>query len=105
MENTFKKGQVKVLVYKEKEGSTWYASALELDLTIDSDDRSVALFELHEAIKNYIQSAEEIGDISLLNQEPDPELLSLWGGHISNSSEPIESPYTSFSASVETLEV
>lgn len=103
MENTFNKGQVKVLVYQEKESGTWYASALEFNLTVDSDDKSVALFELHNAITSYIESAEEIGDVRLLNQDPDPELLQLWNSRISNTPEPIESPYISFSASVETL--
>lgn len=103
--NTFNHGQLKILVYKEKKNEVWYATALELNLTVDSHDRFLAMIELQQAIADYVQSAQEIGDTSLLNQEPDPELLALWQAGISSSPSVIESPYIPFSASVEKLGV
>ncbi len=102
MKNTFTKGQVKVLVYKEKEGNVWYATALEFNLTVDGDDKSTVLIELQQAIIDYMQSAREVGDDALLNQDPDPELLAIWEASVySKASAP--SPYTPAFAGVEQI--
>ena len=105
MKNTFKNGQVKVLVYRERDTNIWYASALEFNLTIDGDDRSAVLIELQTAINDYIASAREIGDESLLNQDPDPELIDLWNANLLPTGMPSEivSPYVTAFAGVETL--
>jgi hypothetical protein len=102
MKNTFTNGQVRVLVYQEKGTSAWYATALELNLTIDGDDRTVVQIELQQAIVDYIHSAQQIGDVSLLNQEPDPELLALWQANIAEQ-QSIASPYVAAFAGVERL--
>lgn len=103
--NTFERGQVKILVYRDNTEGVWYASALEFNLTIDGDDKNTVLLELDRAIKDYVTSAREIGDSNLLNQEPDPELLNLWEMRIQNRQEEIFSPYTPFLAATETLRI
>ncbi len=106
MKNTFTHGQIKVLIYKERESDVWYASALEFNLTVDGNDRSAVFVELDQAIRDYIQSAREIGDVSILNQEPDPELAAMWNANIQNTpetNESVTSPYITAFAGVETL--
>jgi hypothetical protein len=101
MKNTFSQGSIRVLIYKEKDQDIWYASALEFNLTVDGNDKSMVFLEIQQAIHDYVASAKEIGDVSLLNQDPDPELLVLWDMGISAQISPIASPYVTFSASVE----
>ena len=105
MKNTFSHGQIKVLVYKERESDIWYASALEFNLTIDGTDKTAVFVELDSAIKEYLQSAQEIGDMSLLNQEPDPELLAMWNANIGITpmQDSVASPYIASFAGTETL--
>lgn len=103
MENTFEKGQIKILVYRDKTEGVWYGTALEFNLTIDEEDKNTVLFELDRAIKDYLTSARSIGDVNLLNQEPDPELLKLWQARIENRPEDIESPYATHFAGSEEL--
>lgn len=105
MLNTFENGQLRVLVYKEKDNDVWYATALELNLTVDSVDKASVTLELYQAIGDYIQSAKEVGDETLLNQVPDPEIVALWKQRISNEVPLVGSPYIPFSASVEKLGV
>lgn len=100
--NTFDLGQVRVLVYRDEAEDVWYASALELNLTIDGTDKNAVFLELNHAIAEYHRSAEEIGDVALLNQTPDPELVALWDACIQNT--PIVSPYTSYFAGRESLQ-
>ena len=107
MKNTFEQGKIKVLVYKERENDIWYATALEFNLTIDGTDKSAVFVELDQSVRDYLVSAKDIGDVSLLNQEPDPELLSMWNANIKNSSEEEKteapSPYITAFAGLETL--
>ncbi len=72
--NTFENGQVKILVYRDNVEGIWYGSILEFNLTIDGDDKNTVMLELDRAMKEYIQSAWEIGSVDPLNQLPDPEL-------------------------------
>lgn len=103
--NTFEKGQIKILVYRDDAEAVWYATALELNLTIDGDDKNSVILELDRAITEYVDSARVIGSVSLLNQSPDPELLALWQAKISSVSEDadISSPYTIHLAATESL--
>lgn len=101
--NTFGRGQVKILVYRDNAEGVWYASALEFNLTVDGDDKTTVLLELNRAISEYIKSAQEIGSVELLNQEPDAELLSLWQAHTENRQSEITSPYTPYLAATETI--
>jgi hypothetical protein len=104
MTNTFAKGRVRVLVYKERDQDIWYATVLEFNLTVDGHDKSEVIIEIQQAIKDYAASARELNDERLLNQDPDPELLLLWNSATSpQGSELIKSPYIPFSASVESL--
>lgn len=91
--NTFDSGQVKVLIYRDKVEDIWYGTALEFNLTIDGDDKSTVLLELDRSIKEYVQSARELNAAELLNQEPDPELLTLWQTQIENKPSSVASPY------------
>lgn len=101
--NTFEKGQVKVLIYRDESEDVWYGSALEFNLTIDGTDRTAVALELDHAIREYIISAREINDVSLLNQEIDPELAALWESRINNTESSVQSPYTPYLAGIETL--
>lgn len=101
--NTFQQGRVRVLVYRDKAEGIWYATALELNLTIDGEDRHVVQLELDRAIREYVQSARELDSEELLNQEPDPELVALWEAQIDNRTESVESPYATHFAGNETL--
>ena len=101
--NTFERGQVRVLIYRDKTEDVWYATALELNLTIDGEDRSEVQLELDRAIQEYVRSARELGSVDLLNQEPDPELVALWEAQIQNRTANVESPYTTHFAGNETL--
>lgn len=101
--NTFEQGQVQVLVYRDETEGVWYGTALEFNLTIDGDDKNTVMLELDRAIKEYVQSAREIGSVELLNQEPDPELEALWQARIENRQEQITSPYTTHFAGSESL--
>lgn len=101
--NTFEKGTVKILLYKDTESGVWYGSALEFNLTVDGDDREVVFLELSRAIKDYIVSAREIGSVALLNQEADPELLALWHAHSENRTLATPSPYMPSFAGTESI--
>ena len=101
--NNFEKGQVKLLVYRDNNDGVWYASALEFNLTVDGDDKNTVLLELDRAVKEYIKSAKEIGAVELLNQEADPELLSLWQAHNENRMTDVASPYTPYLAATESI--
>jgi hypothetical protein len=101
--NTFAKGQIRTLIYREKTGGVWYGSALEFNLTIDGEDKNTVILELDRAIKQYLQSARELNATSLLNQEPDPQLLQLWESTIANTEAPVESPYSALFAAREEL--
>lgn len=101
--NTFEKGQVRILVYRDEAEDIWYGTALEFNLTIDGDDKNTVMLELDRAIREYIRSAREIGSVELLNQEPDPELAALWQARIDNRQDTIESPYTPYFAGRESL--
>lgn len=101
--NTFERGQVRVLLYRDEAEGVWYGSALEFNLTIDGDDKNTVFLELDRAIKEYVRSAQEIGSVEILNQEPDPELEQLWEARIENREEKLESPYTPYFAGRESL--
>ncbi len=101
--NTFEQGQVRVLIYRDEAEGVWYGSALEFNLTIDGDDKNTVFLELDRVVKEYVRSAQEIGSVQLLNQEPDPELLALWESRIENRATNVESPYTPYFAGSESL--
>jgi hypothetical protein len=106
MKNNFSNGKIRVLVYKERDGDVWYATALEFNLTIDGNDKKAVFIELDQAVRDYLKSAKEIGDISLLNQEPDPELVAMWNANIQNTvveNEKISPSYITAFAGLETL--
>ena len=89
--------QIRVLVYKE--GGVYYASALELNITSSGDDKFLALYNLDEAVRGYIEiiQKENLSE-NLLNQEVDPDLENLWNNFVQNK--PVPSPYTIVSSSV-----
>jgi hypothetical protein len=101
--NTFKQGQIKVLIYRDKMDGVWYGSALEFNLTVDGEDKNSVVLELDRAVKEYIKSASELGAVELLNQEPDAGLVDLWEARIQNREEDLSSPYTSYFAGRESL--
>ena len=101
--NTFERGQIKVLIYRDKVEGVWYGSALEFNLTVDGEDKNSVVLELDRAVKEYLQSARELGSVGLLNQEPDPELVNLWEARIQDKEDDVSSPYTPYFAGRESL--
>ena len=97
MKNTFTQREVKILTYKEKKSDAWYATALEFNLTVDGDNSNDVIAQLYDQIEEYIISARELDDMSLLNQEPDPNLLEMWQQNLNinnnTSKKKIRSPY------------
>ena len=82
------------MVYQDKKDLTWYATALEFNLTVDGVDSVEVFLELKEAIKNYIKTAKELKMQSVLNQEIDKELEAIWKSNVEiNTKKTIKSPY------------
>ena len=78
MKNTFTQGNVRTIVFYDKEDACWYGAALELGITVDGDSPDYVAHELREAILGYIEAAKEIGDESVLNKTPIQEYEELW---------------------------
>lgn len=90
--NTPKKGTFRHIVFKD--GTTWYAVALEFNIIESSDDPKLAFFNLLQAVSGYIASMKKIRgtrNFSALNQVPDQEYTELWNNL--HSDVPIKSPY------------
>src|SRR3989344_217038 len=89
--NTLQKGSVRYIVFKEDD--TWYGVGLEFNLVVEADTKEVALFNLFDAIRGYVNSARKIGGVRphILNQITDQEYENLW--KILNSHKPVPSPY------------
>ncbi len=75
--NTLEKGRVRWIVFREDDA--WYGVALEFNLVVEADDKQTAMFELHEAIKGYVEAARagKLRDM-VLNQTPNVEYGLLW---------------------------
>ncbi len=95
MRNTFEKGYLRTLVYKDKKTDTWLASALEFNLTITVASKHTAMQELFEAVQDYIAAARDARSTDPLNQTPNALLLRLWerGQKISAPRSSTPSPY------------
>jgi len=90
--NTQKKGEFRHIVFKD--GTTWYAVALEFNIVESSDDPKLAFFNLLQAVGGYISSMKKIKglkDMSTLNQKTDSEYEKIWKNL--HSKKPIKSPY------------
>lgn len=89
--NTPTKGTFRHIVFKD--GDTWYATALEFNITESSDDPKLAFFNLLQAVDGYIRSAKKIkgSRFQSLNQNADPEYEEMWKNL--HSPKPIKSPY------------
>lgn len=57
--NTIQKDTVRILVFEEK--STWYATALELNIVESGDTPQEAILLLFEAVQGYLESAKKMG--------------------------------------------
>src|SRR3989344_2473893 len=89
--NTPQKGQVRYIVFKD--GTVWYAVALEFNIVESADDPRIALMGLFEAIQGYVESSKKIKGVrvSHLNQQADKEYERLWS--IVTAPKKIKSPY------------
>jgi predicted RNase H-like HicB family nuclease len=89
--NTPQKGSVRSIVFKD--GDTWYGVALEFNIVESGDDFDVVMFNLHEAIRGYVESQRKIkgGRYFPLNQKADHEYEEIWTNL--HRSKPIPSPY------------
>jgi len=89
--NTLEKGQVRYIVFREKD--TWYAAGLEFNIVESGDDPRIALLNLFDALQGYVESCRKVRGVRLapLNQKPDVEYDKLW--KIATSSKNVKSPY------------
>jgi predicted RNase H-like HicB family nuclease len=82
MENTPQKGVYRWLVYRK--GPEWIAAALEFNIVEVGDDPNVVLFEMQEAVKGYLESAQKFKGFRpqsikpILNQKSEEEYELLW---------------------------
>lgn len=82
--NTKNHGKIRIIIYRED--SLYYASALELNITSSGEDKNLAMYNLDEAIKGYIDFAKlENMDYEVLNQSTDPDLEKMWTAFQNNS--------------------
>lgn len=95
MRNTYQKGQIRNIIFKE--GDTWYAVALEFNIVESGKDPREVMLLLDEAMRGYIKAATKarLHD-SVLNQETDPEYEMLWKSI--ESKKPIKSPFKIYSS-------
>ncbi len=95
--NTKDDGKIRILTYKE--GNLYYSSALELNITSSGEDKYLAMYNLDEAIKGYIDFAKiENMDNQVLNQNTSPDLEKMWADFQNNIK--IKSPINIVSASI-----
>lgn len=89
--NTVQKGSVRYIVFKEDD--MWYAVGLEFNIVEQADDPQIALFNLFEAMKGYVEAFKATGGARphALNQKASPEYEDLW--QKLNSNKEIPSPY------------
>lgn len=90
--NTPQKGMVRCIVFKD--GDAWYGVALEFNIVESADDPDVTLFNLHNAIRGYVESQGKIKGSRFypLNQKPAEEYEQLWKNL--HARKPIPSPYS-----------
>ena len=82
--NTKDDGKIRILTYKE--GNLYYSSAFELNITSSGEDKYLAMYNLDEAIKGYIDFAKiENMNNEVLNQNTDPDLEKMWADFQNNS--------------------
>ena len=76
--NTLQKGSVRCIVFWDQKDKTYYASALEFNITESGDTPREALLLLFEAAAGYIEAARKFKAPNVLNQESDPEYEEMW---------------------------
>ncbi len=96
MKNTLTSGQIRSIVFKE--GSTWYAVALELNIIESGNDPREVMLLLDEAIRGYLKSIRKakLSD-AVLNQKTDSDYEQLWS-QIQTKKQPINSPLKVYSS-------
>lgn len=89
--NTTKKGTIRCIIFKED--NVWYGVGLEFNIVESGDDADVVMFNLHEAIRGYVESQKKIkgNRLAPLNQKADVEYESLWKNLVSPRPKP--TPY------------
>lgn len=89
--NTPEKGSFRHIIFKD--GDTWYGVALEFNIIESGDDAQIALFNLLQAVKGYIEACAKLkgARYAPLNQKTDSEYEKIWT--ILNSKKQIKSPY------------
>lgn len=88
--NTLQKGQVRYIVFKDKD--TWYAAGLEFNIVESGDSPRMALLNLFDALEGYVESCRKVKGARLapLNQVADPEYEQLWNAI--TAPKPLKSP-------------
>ncbi|MDE0243315.1 MAG: hypothetical protein OYG31_01205 [Candidatus Kaiserbacteria bacterium] len=82
--NSFERLVIRSLVYQildDKEG-LYYATALELNITVSAKDSRTAKATLDEQIGEYITATQDNDAPELLNQEVDKEMEQLWKNYL-----------------------
>lgn len=88
--NTLQKGQVRYIVFQDKE--TWYAAGLEFNIVESGDSPRTALLNLFDALEGYVESCRKVKGARLapLNQTADVEYEAMW--NVIVASKPLKSP-------------
>ena len=102
MPNTVNKGSVRYIVFKED--NEWYAVGLEFNIVIAAENAQLALFELFEAMKGYVESFRKLrgARTHALNQKAEPEYEALWKS-LQKNKQPVKSPYEVYAFGEKTL--
>ncbi len=89
--NTPQKGTFRYIVFKD--GDTWYAVALELNIVESGAEPKLALFNLLQAVDGYIASMKKIKGTryGALNQKTASEYEKMWQNI--HAPKPVKSPY------------
>lgn len=79
MNNSFEKAVLRHLVYQTPDDNDrYYATTLEMNLTVSAKDPRAAMAALDEQTHEYLTSAQENDAPDLLNQEVDKTLEQVW---------------------------
>jgi len=90
--NTPKAGTFRHIVFKD--GTTWYAVALEFNIVESHENPKLAFFNLLQAVDGYIAAMKKVKGLknyAALNQKTDSEYEAMWKNL--HAKKPVESPY------------
>lgn len=77
--NTLKKGNIRYIIFYDKNEKAWFGVGLEFNLVVEGDDKVEVMASLFDALHGYVEAARKIKiRDSVLNQKADNEYEELW---------------------------